>query len=67
MAAHADAPKLKQMLDAAERQLADGDGIHFVSHALTVADVLLFSTLHQAEDRRIACAWLVRDLASRGC
>ena len=66
MAAHADAPKLKQMLDAAERQLADGDGIHFVSHSLTVADVLIFSTLHQAEDRRIACAWVVRDLALRG-
>ena len=66
MSAHADAPKLKQMLDAAERQLADGDGIHFVSHSLTVADVLIFSTLHQAEDRRIACAWVVRDLAPRG-
>jgi len=66
MAAHADAPKLKQMLDAAERQLADGDGIHFVSHSLTVADVLIFSTLHQAEDRPIACAWAVRDLALRG-
>ena len=66
MAAHADAPKLKQMLDAAERQLADGDGIHFVSHSLTVADVLIFSTLHQAEDRPIACAWVVSDLALRG-
>lgn len=66
MAAHADAPKLKQMLDAAERQLADGDGIHFVSHSLTVADVLIFSTLHQAEDRPIACAWVVRHLALRG-
>ena len=54
------------MLDAAERQLADGDGIHFVSHSLTVADVLIFSTLHQAEDRPIACAWVVRDLALRG-
>jgi len=52
MAEHADAPKLKQMLDAAERQLADGDGTHFVSRSLTVADVLMFSTLHQAEETK---------------
>jgi glutathione S-transferase len=50
MAGHADAPKLKQMFDAAERQLGAGDGVHLVGSSLTVADVLLFSTLHQMEE-----------------
>jgi len=47
---HADAPQLKKMLDRAEARLSKGDGVHFVGGSLTVADVLMFSTLHTVEE-----------------
>ena len=50
LAGHADGPKLKKMLDMAEGALEAGDGRHFVGGALTVADIMMFSTLHHVEE-----------------